>query len=283
MSVYGTRVEKLKNGDILVHASSTSRAGDRYAVQYTRMNADGDVIWSYESTPTGKYYNDLPPAKSFLRSKDGEAIHIEYPGPVVEQPDGTLHFYMYRGELAFEPDLVIGRCEVVSGQGILLNNQECPTPDQVAGTQANNIAPYIASRVGPGVVTAKQIDVKRFNEAGDVDWTWTYQSENRAGLTDAVLTPDGGLIGVGFLILNDGPRFHRYEAIIFRLDPNGGEVWSHVYGSDTRDIFARIVALGDDQYIVVGHTGVKASAGWWDPWILKIGSDGVTGSAVLRR
>lgn len=85
---------------------------------------------------------------------------------------------------------------------------------------------------------------------------------------------DGGIIGVGYLIIESEPKMHRYDAVAFKLDGEGNEIWSHTYRSDRRDIFTRIVALDEGNFIIVGHTGAVARSGWWDPWIIRIGADG---------
>jgi hypothetical protein len=202
---------------------------------------------------------------------------MELPAQVIEQPDGTLHLYMYRSEVLAH-NKVIGRCEAVTANGAAINGKECPKPDQVAKLQENDVAPYLITRFGPGVAFAREIMVEKPGPGG---WKWTYGSNHRAGLTDAVLTPDGGLIGVGYLMPER--KMHGYDAVIFRLAPDGTELWSQEYASPTRDIFARIVALGEDRYAVGGHTGVNSSTGQWDPWLLIVDGDGKAQSAVPKK
>jgi hypothetical protein len=145
------------------------------------------------------------------------------------------------------------------------------------------VAPYVVTRFRPGFSLPNKISVEKTAENGAPGWKWSYETEHRAGLTDAVLTPDGGLIGVGYAMPKDAEKMHGYDAVIFRLAPDGTELWSQEYASPTRDIFASIVALGSDRYVVAGHTGVNSSTGEWDPWLLVIDGDGKTQSAVPQK
>lgn len=269
-------LQKLENGDFLVKSIKVKKGGPPTTAHYTRLSPSGEVKWTYEGQRTGQYYEDLPPLESGVRTALGLANHMELPAQVIEQPNGALHLYVYRSEiLAYNK--VIGRCEAVTENGRAVDGKECPKPDQVTKLQENNVAPYLITRFGPGVVFAREVTVEKPGASG---WIWTYESDHRAGLTDAVLTPDGGLIGVGYVITRSPDSMHGYDAVIFRLAADGTELWSHEYASPGRDIFARIVALGSDRYAVAGHTGVNSSTGEWNPWLLVIDGDGKTQSAV---
>lgn len=281
-SINGASLSKLSDGSVLVNSVKRPRKGSHRGPHYSKVDAEGEIIWSYTSIPTGTYFEDLPPLKTWMRDSSGSQIYFESPGPVVEQPNGNIHLYIYRDGV-FPGESHIGRCEVISKRGELLDDEECNELEHVIGATKAELTPYEIAPVLPGLVLAKQIEVSKIDGAGDVEWTWNYQTKNRAGLTNAVLTPDGGLIGVGFVILEDAPKYHGYDAIVFRLNQQGEEVWSHIYSSETRDIFADLVALENDHYAIVGHTGIKASKGWWDPWIIKIDPDGLSESVVSRR
>lgn len=266
------------NGDFLVRMtkSVTGKGGGK--AFYARLSPDGNIKWTYDSTHTGQYYEDLPPLRSFIN----EEVQIESPGPIVETDNGSLRFYINRVDyFTGVPD--IGRCEVVSADGEALEDQECPHPDQAGFNVRNRVAPYVVTRFKPGIIFASEITVEKPSEAEASGWKWKYKSENRAGLTDAVLTPDGGLIGVGYSMPTDAGKMHGYDAVIFRLSPDGTELWSQEYASPSRDIFASIIALGGDRYAVGGHTGVSSSTGQWDPWLLIVDGDGKTQSAVPQK
>ncbi len=270
------------NGDFLVRMtkSVTGKGGDR--AFYARLSPDGTIKWTYDGIHTGQYYEDLPPLRSLVRDPNNAEIHNESPGPIVETDDGSLQLYINRVEMITGVS-EIGRCEVVSADGDALEDQECPHPEQAELTIRNRVAPYAVMRLEPGFVFANEISVEKPAENGSPGWKWSYESEHRAGLTDAVLTPDGGLIGVGYSMPKDAGKMHGYDAVIFRLAPDGTELWSQEYASPTRDIFARIVALGEDRYAVAGHTGVNSSTGQWDPWLLILDGDGTTQSAVPQK
>jgi hypothetical protein len=286
MSVRGGGIQTLANGDLLVNSTRTTKGSSQWNINYTRLSSDGAVKWTYEARRKGQYYEDLPPLKSDLRTQLGLQDYIELAGPVVEQADSTLHLYFNRSELLAH-NVVIGRCEAVTTDGVAIEGQECPVPDQVASLQANDVAPYLVTRLGPGIAYAREINVEKSSENGPTGWKWDFESDRRAGLTDAVLTPDGGLIGVGYTMPHTTLQLkrtrHDYDAVIFRLAPDGTELWSQEYASPTRDIFARIVALGENRYAVGGHTGVNSTTGEWDPWLLIVDGDGKTQSAVPKK
>lgn len=272
------RIESLKDGDLIIAGSISKQ--DR-SVQngpfFSRLSPSGEIRWSFYEPPRDEYYADLPRLRAGVLDKNGNPVLRESAGPVKEQNDGTLHLHIFRQSI-LPGDTQLGRCLVVSSSGELLDGQSCV---RIAGTEkraddaSNNIR---LRRVSPGLVVVKGIEVSKLDDDGDVEWTWRLQSDHKAGLTDAISTADGGLIGIGYTIIPSEKRMHGYDAIIFRLDASGNELWSHTYRSDYRDIFASIAALDEDSFIVVGHTGASMKARWWEPWILRIGGDGLVES-----
>lgn len=266
--IWGGKLYVLQSGDIFVaggyfdHDRSINQAA-----HYARLSSEGGLIWSQYVIPTGKYYEDLEPARSTLRNKDGEAIHRERSGPVIETDSEDLHLHIIRSDMFASGE--IGRCVVVSKTGKVQESQTC---ERLIDAEASSDS-VRARTIGGGNVLTKEILVEKVDNQSKVEWSWTYESENRSGLTDYVKLEDGGVLGVGYVILEDGKKYHRYDAVMFRLDSEGNEVWKHTIGDEKRDIFTKIVPAENGQFYIIGHSGSDYSIDW-DPWIIKIGLDG---------
>lgn len=276
-SIWISKFDELENGDFLVSGGVSKRDNSiRDAAFFSRLSATGEIKWSFYPVPEADYYDDLPQPTSTTRDRDGNVVLREAAGPVREQDNGELHLHIYRRELMSHNDQV-GRCVIVSATGVLLEGKSCSRLNDVEVGRHSSLRNVNLKLVSPGLVFANQIEVS-FSQSGEADWSWQLQSEHKSGLTDAISTSDGGIIGVGYIIIKSEPKLHRYDAVVFRLDSEGNEIWSHIYRSDRRDIFTRVVALNDDSYIIVGHTGAIAQSDWWDPWIIRIGADGEVNS-----
>ncbi|MBA4337985.1 MAG: hypothetical protein C0421_03975 [Hyphomonas sp.] len=267
-------VQVLGSGDLLVLGSlllAPEGLTDRMAYS-ARLTSEGKPIWSYRSQPGDPYFADvIPPKPAIFTLKEGE--RPEAPGPVIERRPGELDVFIRRLDFGFGPS-PIGRCEVISAEGKRLSGADCENVDQVR-TRDKSLAPFVAEIVIPAFVSPPPLKISKTGPAGDTLWTWKYAGPERAGLTDILPLEDGGLIGAGYVIRKDGAdRMHVYDAILFRLDSSGREVWFHDFASDRRDVFAGLAALSPDEFYVVGHTGAGDAADW-NPWIIRMGIDGV--------
>ncbi len=267
-------VQVLESGDLLVLGSlllAPEGLTDRMAYS-ARLTSEGKPIWSYRSQPGDPYFSDvIPPKPTIFTLKEGE--RPEAPGPVIERTSGELDVFIRRLDMLSGPS-PIGRCEVISAEGKRLSGADCENVDQVR-TRDKSLALFVAEIVIPAFVSPPPLKISKTGPAGDTLWTWKYAGPERAGLTDILPLEDGGLIGAGYVIRKDGAdRMHVYDAILFRLDSSGREVWFHDFASDGRDVFAGLAALSPDEFYVVGHTGAGDAADW-NPWIIRMGIDGV--------
>ena len=272
------RVEALENGDLMLAGSISEVDGSiQSGPFFSRLSPSGEIRWSFYEPPRDDYYADLPPPRAGVLDKIGNPVLWESAGPVKEQDDGTLHLHVFRQDIipgSPEP----ARCIVVSDDGLLLDRKSCQRIRNFRAGSDQAPKNVRLEKVSPGMIMVSRVEVSKLDDDGDIEWTWQLRSDHKAGLTDAVSTADGGLIGVGYTIIPSEKRMHGYDAIIFRLDASGNELWSHTYRSAYRDIFAGIAALDEDSFIVVGHTGASMKARWWEPWILRIGGDGLVES-----
>lgn len=266
-------VQVLESGDLLVLGSLLTPDGLNDRMAYgARLTSEGKPIWSYRSQPGDPYFADVTqPESSIFTLKEGE--RPEAPGPVIERTSGELDMFIRRLDFGFGPS-PIARCEVISADGKRLSGADCENVDQVRSLD-KSLAPFVAEIVIPAFVIPPPLKISKTGPAGDTLWTWNYAGSDRAGLTDILPLEDGGLIGAGYVIRKGGAdKMHVYDAILFRLDSSGREVWFHDFASDRRDVFAGLAALSPDEFYVVGHTGAGDAADW-NPWIIRMGIDGV--------
>ncbi len=276
--VLPSSLQVLVSGDLLVLGSlllASNGLNDRMGYA-ARLTSEGKQLWSYRSEPGDPYFADvIPPKPSIFTMKEGE--RPEAPGPVIERRSGELDVFIRRLDLLSSPS-PIARCEVISAEGKRLSGAECENVDQVRALD-KSLAPFVAETVVPAFVRPPPLEISKAGPAGEILWSWKYAGPERAGLTDILPLEDGGLIGAGYVIRQDGAdRMHAYDAILFRLDSSGREVWFHDFASDRRDVFAGLAALGPDEFYVVGHTGAGDAADW-NPWIIRMGIDGVRPAA----
>lgn len=267
-------LQVLVSGDLLVLGSlvlASNGLNDRMGYA-ARLTSEGKPIWSYRSQPGDPYFSDvIPPKPTIFALKEGE--RPEAPGPVIERTSGELDVFIRRLDFGFGPS-PIARCEVISVEGKRLSGAECENVQQVRALD-KSLAPFVAETVIPAFVRPPPLEISKAGPAGEILWSWKYAGPERAGLTDILPLEDGGLIGAGYIIRQDGAdKMHLYDAILFRLDSSGREVWLHDFASDRRDVFAGLAALSPDEFYVVGHTGAGDAADW-NPWIIRMGIDGV--------
>jgi hypothetical protein len=271
--VLPSSVQVLESGDLLVLGSLLTPEGLNDRMAYSaRLTSEGKPVWSYRSQRGDRYYADLiPPKSTIFTLKEGE--RPESPGPVIERRSGELDVFIRRLDFGFGPS-PIARCEVISADGKRLSGADCENVDQVRARD-KSLAPFVAETVIPAFVRPPPLEISKTDPAGETLWTWKYAGPEKVGLTDILPLEDGGLIGAGYVIRKDGAeKMHVYDAILFRLDSGGKEVWFHEFASDRRDVFAGLAALSPDEFYVVGHTGAGDAADW-NPWIIRMGIDGV--------
>ena len=86
-------------------------------------------------------------------------------------------------------------------------------------------------------------------------------------------TPDGGYIMAGSTYNTNN------EALVMKLDGNGGMVWQHTLGGSSQDYAYSTAATSDGGYILAGSTAsndgdVTGNHGGYDAWIVKLDGSG---------
>lgn len=111
----------------------------------------------------------------------------------------------------------------------------------------------------------------RYDSAGDTVWSRSYGSASLdERINDIEPTSDGGFLLAGY---QDDPS-GDLDVFVVKVDANGIEEWSNVYGGTGEDD-ALAIAVDCDRYIVAGHT-TSFGAGGRDAYFLTLDQNGDT-------
>lgn len=278
-SIWLSQFQRLPSGEYILGGGASNHSKFFHAAYFALVDQTGAVKWSLAPKPLDAH-DAVPEGKAWRGGPDGKEMIEERAGPIQVRPDGGFDLFIRRREFVGKGGPIV-RCLAISAAGEMLQDKICNEDFEAIEQRTNPYAPFQFTRYGPNFFMPKGIEVSKRNARGDALWTWVYDTELQAGITDAVQTDDGGIIAIGYLFQPDAPKYHEADAIVFRLDKEGNEVWSHIYGSDRRDNFAAIHAAGQDEYYIIGHTGADAFRDW-DPWVLRISGDGLAQSIVPR-
>lgn len=130
----------------------------------------------------------------------------------------------------------------------------------------------------------EDIWVLKLNPQGDTLWTTVLGGSltDRSGKILAL--PDGGCIFTGRTLSNNGDFTgaqygNLYDALVIRLNANGGVVWKKRFGG-SQDDFLHAIAPNGTGFIAVGETGSvdgdldNSLAGYACGWILSLDANG---------
>lgn len=117
---------------------------------------------------------------------------------------------------------------------------------------------------------------------GDVVYSRTYGGSLDEKIGNAVATPDGGLLVIGYTNSNDGDivkTYNQSDIWLTKLDANGMMLWSKTIGGSENDYGTSIAATRDGNYILSGYSGssdgdVPGNLGMHDFYLSKITGEG---------
>ena len=97
-----------------------------------------------------------------------------------------------------------------------------------------------------------------------------------------LLLTDGGVIVIGNTsssFFGPNANLGERDAVIFKIDQEGGILWQHTYGGSKEDVILDIKETSDQGFIAVGYTESKdgdlsENKGGRDYWIFKIDNQG---------
>jgi len=107
------------------------------------------------------------------------------------------------------------------------------------------------------------------NADGDTAWTRTYGGNKNESGYSVVALADGSIAVAGF---TDSWGYGGLDLYLLKINPNGDQLWSAVYGGSADDVAFALAETGDQGYIAVGYTKSFGS-GSADVYVLKTAAE----------
>jgi len=168
--------------------------------------------------------------------------------------------------------------------GMIAQKTALPTPDGglICSAMANESGGCVSMHYG-------DFDgwVAKLDSVGDIQWDFSMGSSDFEAINAVVPAPDGGYVVAMNGYFNDSTgniksncRNFRSDAIIFRIDSLGQEVWQHSYGGSENDLLLSITPFADG-YMAAGLTASVdydlEDAGYHDQgdiWVFRVDLSG---------
>lgn len=122
--------------------------------------------------------------------------------------------------------------------------------------------------------------IAKLDNAGNIVWSYQYGTSELDVINAVQETTDGGIVIAGYTAGSPGVDANSgaVDGWIMKLDANGDEIWTHLYGGSETDALSDIVEVPSGGYIVSGYTTGEISStptnGAMDGWLLKIDDSG---------
>jgi hypothetical protein len=236
------------DGDIL----SNNGTADAWAV---RFRADGTIMWS-------KTYGDVRwnAAGKILKVTGGYAVLAST--VLEENQEGNVG-----SPLLMKID--------ENGDQLWSKTFDLGTEQGLTGFSATASGDIICSGTGND-----QAVLMLLNESGEEIWRKSYGAENADFANDVIQSSDGGFIATGRKAL---PRigtqadWDAQDAWIFKVDADGNELWSKLYGGLLNESAFYVAAANDGGAVVAATTesiDIEGYKGQQDLLLLKVDADG---------
>lgn len=124
--------------------------------------------------------------------------------------------------------------------------------------------------------------VRKLDAAGAVIWERTFPTEGGDGFYAVAATPDGGVVGAGYVLSGTKVDMHNWHGLLMKIDAEGNEVWRKALGGSRRDALNCVAVLPDGSIIVAGYTGSQGGAEDWNPWLMRLNSSGELEGEALK-
>lgn len=119
-------------------------------------------------------------------------------------------------------------------------------------------------------VTGTDALVVKTDSVGMIIWSNTYGGDEWDVGQELVLNSDGSMI-----ILGSTTSFGAQETDVwvFKIDSNGNQLWSNIYGGAESEYFPKISRNSDDTYIILSKS--DSFTDFTTSWLFKLNADGV--------
>lgn len=146
-----------------------------------------------------------------------------------------------------------------------------PWMDAPLDVAAINDGGFIAAGVSdPHATGDADLHVMRFDAAGNLVWERRFGGRDFDYAAAAAQAGDGGFLAAGAVRQLNA---NRYDILLLKLDPAGGEVWERVYGGAREDVPAALLPLPDGGLALAANTSSHGS-GKSDFWLLRLDKNG---------
>lgn len=124
--------------------------------------------------------------------------------------------------------------------------------------------------------------VVRIDDNGNLLWEKSYGGIDIESGVKIIGTPDGGWL-IGGMSLSNIPNYNngRSDYLLLKIDANGNQLWSKLYGGTGRDELYGMVAGSDGNYFLCGTSDSPVSGnktanalGAEDIWLVKVDPNG---------
>ncbi len=140
-------------------------------------------------------------------------------------------------------DQDLGRSVIATADGGIL----------IAGETESNNGDFEGMNRGSADIFVIKVD-----SDGVVQWKKTFGGNHRERVTDITSTSDGGILITGETESNDGDfngmKKGEYDIFVIKLDGNGVQLWTRVYGGTDWDVSNSITTVKDD-VLITGMSG----------------------------
>ena len=126
---------------------------------------------------------------------------------------------------------------------------------------------------GQGIWGKPDSWIIKFNESGQIEWDYTYGQPDSLDKAYFILETTGGYIIAGER-MEDIVYGNGAGGIIFKIDEDGNEIWSHKYGGSQGDMLRHIQPVESGGFIACGTTR-SFDAGFIDGYVVKIDEYGI--------
>jgi hypothetical protein len=249
--------------------------GPRSSFGQVVVLADGSVLAAGKET--GKDDDKDTRALLVKVSSDGHILWRVNPGtPPGPTRDAQIDQVGSHGEVNVFVSLAVANGQAWSCAGVGLDKGEWRVgachgsplfPSDVPGGLPRY---YFGARGG---LTRGDPYILRVDEQGKKLWVRVLESSAIDGFNAVAQTPDGGVVGVGFVVESGKVEMHNWDGLIVKLDAGGAELWRRTIGGSRRDEFTGVVAASDGSMFVAGYTGSQGQDDW-APWLMHLSSTG---------
>lgn len=123
-------------------------------------------------------------------------------------------------------------------------------------------------------------------EAPFIEWDKTFGGKERDGLSEIIVTSDGGYLLAGSSASNISEDKSENskggnDFWIVKIDADGNKVWDRSYGGENSEYFYSILVTSDGGFLLFGDSSSDASGDksennidGYDYWVIKIDADG---------